>query len=387
MPEDKIVITGLGVIASNGTGKDAFFDGIFGGLSGIKPISLFDASHLKAKSAGQIKDFSAQEFLGAKGLRTLDRSTKLAASAAKMALDDAGLVITEENSRDVGIAVGSTLGSIKSISDFDREALTEGPRYVNPALFPNTVINSPASQVSIRFNIKGFNATLSTGFSAGLDAINYAVDMLKAQRAKVVLAGGVEELCLQTFLGFYKCGFLAGAEGRGGFILGEGAAILVLEALSSALKRKAHIYACVDGFGNAFDSSYNPQAEGLKKSMCLALDQAQINAQDIDYICSGANSSLDVDAMEAVAIKDVFGAGVQELKISSIKPMIGECFSAGGALQAAAAVGALERQAVPPTINYREKGPACDCQISSALLNAFGPSGCNSSMVISKFKG
>ncbi|MDI6606045.1 MAG: beta-ketoacyl synthase N-terminal-like domain-containing protein, partial [Candidatus Omnitrophota bacterium] len=218
MPEEKIVITGLGVISSNGVGKDAFFEGIFSGASGIGPISLFDTSSLKVKTAAEIKDFSPQEFLGAKGLRTLDRSTKLAASAARMALDDAGLEVKEENSRQIGIVIGSTLGSISSISDFDREALTEGPRYVNPALFPNTVINSPASQVAIKFNIKGFNATLSTGFSAGLDAINYAVDMLRFAKAKIVLAGGVEELCIQVFLGFYKCGMLAGSGGASGEI-------------------------------------------------------------------------------------------------------------------------------------------------------------------------
>ncbi|MBL7151817.1 MAG: beta-ketoacyl-[acyl-carrier-protein] synthase family protein [Candidatus Omnitrophica bacterium] len=411
MPEDKIVITGLGVISSNGIGKDAFFEGVFSGTSGIKPVSLFDTSLLKVKTAGEIKDFSPQQFLGPKGLRTLDRSTKLVASAAKMALDDAGLNITEENSRQAGIAIGDTLGSISSISDFDREALTEGPRYVNPALFPNTVINSPASQVSIKFNIKGFNATLSTGFSASLDAINYAVDMLKFGKAKVVLAGGVEELCIQIFLGFYKCGFLAGSSGaageiccpfdkrRNGVILGEGAGILVLETLGSALKRQATIYAQVRGFGNGFDAfrinRYNPQAEGLKKSMRLALEESGISAQDIDYICSGANSSPDGDAMETAGIKDVFGQSARELKISSIKSMVGECFSAGGVLQAIAALAAIEKQMVPPTVNYQEKDPACDlnyvvnqasnCKIDNVLINAFGPSGCNSSLVISKF--
>lgn len=412
MPEDKIVITGLGVISSNGVGKEAFFHGLFSGASGIKPVSLFDTSSLKAKSAGEIKDFSPQQFLGSKGLRTLDRSTKLAASAARMALDDAGLTITEENSRQVGIVIGDTLGSISSISDFDREALTEGPRYVNPALFPNTVINSPASQVAIKFNIKGLNATLSTGFSASLDAINYAVDMLESGKARVILAGGVEELCIQIFLGFYKCGLLSGSNGAGaeiccpfdkrrnGVILGEGAGILVLEPLSSALNRQATIYAQVRGFGNGFDAfrinRYNPQAAGLKKSMRLALEESGISAQEVDYISSGANSSVDADTMETAAIKDVFGDSAQEVKISSIKSMVGECFSAGGVLQAIAGLAAIDKQTVPPTVNYQEKDPACDlnyvvnrplrCRIDNVLINAFGPSGCNSSLVISKFK-
>lgn len=412
MSEEKIVITGLGVISSLGAGRHAFSEALFGGASGIKPVSLFDTSCLKAKKAAELKDFSPQEFLGHKGLRTLDRSTKLAACAAKMALDDAGIEITEENSRQVGIALGNTLGSISSISDFDREAIVEGPRYVNPAFFPNTVINSPASQVAIKFKIKGFNATISTGFSAGLDALNYAVDMLRFGRAKVVLAGGVEELCIQLFLGFYKSGLLAGLAAdseevscpfdkrRNGVILGEGAGILVLEALSSALKRRAAIYGAIEGFGSGFDAlrvnRYNTQGEGLKKAMRLALEESRLAVEDIDYLCSGANSTVDGDAMETAAVKDVFAGYARELKISSIKSMVGECFSAGGALQAAAALAAIEKQMAPPTVNYRDKDAACDlnylpnqaasCKIDNVLINSFGPSGCNSSLVISKLK-
>lgn len=414
MAENKIVITGLGVAASNGIGKNAFFKALFDGVSGIKPVSLFDVSSLKAKTAAEAVDFFPQEFLGAKGLRTLDRSTKLAAGAAKMALDDAGLTVTEQNCRDIGIAIGDTLGSISSISNFDKDALTDGPRYVNPALFPNTVINSPASEVSIKFNIKGFNATISTGFSAGLDAISYGLDLLKFGKAKIVLAGAVEELCLQLFSAFHRCGFLAGLNGppaaeiscpfdkrRNGVILGEGSAVLVLESVESAMERKADIYAQVSGFGAGFDAyrinKYNPQAEGLKRAMRGALKDAQIEKEDLDYVCAGANSTVDADLIETAAIKDVFGTGAKELKVSSIKSMIGECFSASGALQAAAAVGAIEKQAAPPTINYRQRDPECDldyvpnepCElkIENVLINAFGPSGCNSSLIISKFKG
>lgn len=413
MPKEIIVITGVGVISSNGIGKSAFFNALFSGVSGVKRVLSFDTSALEVKTAAEATDFSAQEFLGPKGLRTLDRSTKLVASAAKMALDDAGIQVTEENCRDVGIAIGNTLGSISSISNFDKDALTDGPRYVNPALFPNTVINSPASEVSIKFNIKGFNATIATGFSAGLDAISYGLDLLKSGKAKIVLAGGVEELCLQLFLGFYKSGLLAGLKGslpeiscpfdkrRNGIILGEGSAVLVMEELESALARKAGIYAEVSGFGAGFDAyrinKYNPQAEGLKRAMRSALNDAQTGQEDIDCVLAGANSTVGADAMETAAIKDVFGEDALGLKISAIKSMTGECFSASGALQAAAAVGAIERQAAPPTINYQQKDPACgldyvpneccECEVENVLINAFGPSGCNSSLIISKFRG
>jgi 3-oxoacyl-[acyl-carrier-protein] synthase II len=413
MADKRIVITGLGIIASNGIGKTAFSEAIFGGVSGIKPVSLFDTSSLKVKTAGEVKDFSPQEFLGPKGLRTLDRSTKLIASAAKLALDDAQLEITENNSSDVGISIGNTLGSVNSITEFDKEAMIEGPYYVNPALFPNTVINSPASQVSIKFNIKGFNSTISTGFCAGLDAISYGVDLLESGKAKIVLAGAVEELCIQTYLGFYKTGCLAGLQQdslelscpfdkrRNGMVFGEGAAVLVLESLESALGRKAKIYAQVSGAGMGFDAhkanEYNPSGDGLKRAMRMALGNAGKEAQNIDYISSAANSTQTADLIETEAIKDVFGSKAANIGISSIKSMAGECYSASGAIQAVAAGLAIEKQAIPPTINYQLKDERCDldyvinearnCPVNNVLINAFGPSGCNSSLIISRFKG
>lgn len=409
MHKERIVITGIGAIGSNGIGKDAFIEAIFKGVSGIKPITLFDTSSFKVKTAGEIKDFTPQDFLGNKGLRTLDRSTKLIASATKLALDDTALAITEENTQDIGFVAGNTLGSVNSICEFDKDTLIEGPQYVNPALFPNTVINSPASQAAIRFNIKGFNTTISTGFSASLDAVKYAVDFLRLGRAKVVLAAGVEELCVQVFLGFLKTGFLAGlSEGkpeiscpfdkrRNGIILGEGSGVLVLEGLEHALARKAKIYAEITGFGQGFDSyrinKYNPSGYGIKKAMGAALEDANLGENDIDYISSAANSTQEADRIESFAIKDIFG---HQVAVSSIKSMIGECFSATGILQLISAIGAIDKQMIHPTINYQEKDFDCDLnyvinkaikqKIDNVLINAFGPSGCNASLIISRIK-
>lgn len=409
MHKERIVITGIGAIGSNGIGKDAFIEAIFKGVSGIKPITLFDTSSFKVKTAGEIKDFTPQDFLGNKGLRTLDRSTKLIASATKLALDDTALAITEENTQDIGFVAGNTLGSVNSICEFDKDTLIEGPQYVNPALFPNTVINSPASQAAIRFNIKGFNTTISTGFSASLDAVKYAVDFLRLGRAKVVLAAGVEELCVQVFLGFLKTGFLAGlSEGkpeiscpfdkrRNGIILGEGSGVLVLEGLEHALARKAKIYAEITGFGQGFDSyrinKYNPSGYGIKKAIGAALEDANLGENDIDYISSAANSTQAADRIESSAIKDIFG---HQVAVSSIKSMIGECFSATGILQLISAIGAIDKQMIHPTINYQEKDFDCDLnyvinkaikqKIDNVLINAFGPSGCNASLIISRFK-
>lgn len=395
----RVVITGLGVISPIGIGKEVFSDELFRGTDGIKPISLFDASQFKQKLAGEVTDFTPENLLGAKGLRVLDRSTKLISCAAKLALDDAGLAITEENSRQVGVAIGTTFGSIKSISDFDREALVEGPRYVNPAFFPNTVINSPASQVSIRFGIKGFNTTISTGFCASLDALGYAANFIRLNRASAVLAGGVEELCIQTFLGFYKTGCMAGIKDdstalscpfdrrRNGIVLGEGSVVFVLEDLEAALARKASIYAEVLGFASTFHKE-----QGLQRSMQLALAKSNFKPGHIDYISSGANSSVDGDKHEAEAIEKIFS---HDIPVSAVKSMTGECYSAGAAMQMLAAVCAINKQMVPPTINYKEKDPACALNIVAdkacsrhivnVLINAYESGGASSSQVIAKF--
>jgi len=412
MERKRIVITGVGVLASNGIGKDAFWQSLKESKSGFKSISLFDTSNVKVKIAGEITDFNAKDFLGQKGLRYLDRSTRLICSAARLAIDDTKLIITEDNTDDIGVSVGTTLGSVYSISEFDKQALREGPRYVNPAFFPNTVINSPASQVSIRFNIKGFNTTISTGFSASLDAISYAIDFLNLDRAKIIFAGGVEELCIQTFLGFYKIGFLSGLKDsneaiscpfdkrRNGIVFGEGASFLVLEDLNHALERKAPIYAEILGFGLSFDpyrvNKYNPRGEGIRRAMRFALEDARLRPQDIDYLCANANSNEKADLIETEAIKDVFGRYVKKLPVSSIKSMVGECFSVSGALQAAASVGAINRDFIPPTINYQVKDPQCDLdyvpnksrekKLDKVMINSFGPSGNNSCLIIGKFK-
>ena len=201
--DKRVVITGVGLLCGCGQGKREYWDALKEGRVGYKPITLFETDQFNVKVAGEVSNFDPTIYVGKKGLRTLDRSTKLMISSARLAIDDSGFIITDENTDDVGVSVGTTLGSLKSISDFDMVTLTEGPRYTNPALFPNTVINSPASQVSIWNNIQGFNTTISTGFTSSLDAINYAYDFIKMSRAKVIYTGSVEELCMPTFYGFH----------------------------------------------------------------------------------------------------------------------------------------------------------------------------------------
>ena len=412
--DKRIVITGIGVLASNGIGKEAFWKALREGKSGIKPVTLFDTSTTRCKTAGEITNFRAEDFLGEKGLRTLDRATKLVLSAAKLALDDTSIKypLNEDLSLRTGVSLGSTLGSVWSISEFDKEGLRGGPRAVNPALFPNTVINAPASQISIRFNIKGFNTTISTGFSASLDAIDYAVNFIKLYDYDIVLAGGVEELCEQTYKGFHKIGHLAGSrEGRpevncpfdkrrNGIIFGEGACILILEEFEHAKKRGVRLYTEILGYGTSFDpmskNIYSPKAEGAGKAIKSALEDAKIGPENIDYISATANSTLDCDVMETRAVNKVFGDEAKRVPISSIKSMIGDTFSAAGAMNVAASIGAIKEGFIPPTINYEIKDSRCDldyvpskarsAKIDKVLIDSFTPTGVNSSLVMENTK-
>ena len=196
--EKRIVITGIGVIAPNGIGKEAFWNALKEGRSGIKPITIFNPSFYKCKLAGEVSDFSPEHFLGPKGLKNLDRATKLVCSAAKLALDDSQLQITDQNSEDIGVVTGTTL-SFSSIAEMSREIVEDGPQFTTAGIFAGTTINSASSQISIRYNIKGFNTTISTGYTASLDSLKYAVNFIKLNRAKAVLVAGVEGL---TFAGY-----------------------------------------------------------------------------------------------------------------------------------------------------------------------------------------
>lgn len=410
--ERKVVVTGIGVLSPIGIGRDRYWEALAAGASGFGPITLFDTSSFHVHAGGEIQDFNPELFLGKRGLRELDRSARLLCSAARLAIDDARLRITDENSRSIGVSVGATFGSLHSISQFDRVGLIEGPRYVNPSHFPNTVLNSPASRVSIRFNIRGFNTTISTGFCSGTDALSYAADFIRLNRADAVLTGGVEELCEETFLAFHTLGYLSGNDGseplscpfdarRNGVILSEGAAVLLLENEDHAGRRGADILARVLGCGNSFDPSaggdFNHDGKGLKTAVTIALQDGRLGLEDIDYISATANSLEGLDRMETRVIKEVFGKRAYDIPVSSIKSMVGESFSASGSLSLAAAVGAIRNGFVPPTVNYRERDPECDLDyvpgtarrkdVGNVLVLAADPYGNNSAVVLGKYEG
>jgi 3-oxoacyl-[acyl-carrier-protein] synthase II len=404
------VITGIGVIAPNGIGKEQFWTALKEGRSGIKPISRFDTSEFKSKLAGEVSNFNPTLFLGSKGLKSLDRSARLLCSASKLAIEDAKLTINYKNTDDIGVCTGTTFSYLWNFSEFEKGVIKDGPLFSDAALFPGTVMNAASSQVSIRFNIQGFNATVSTGYTSSLDALKYAVDFIRLGRIKTVLVGGVETLSLANFIGFYRLGFFAGVRGeelscpfdkrRNGIILGEGAAVAVIEDEEYAERRKANIYAEIKGIGSYFDAfkmgKYNPEADGLKESMKKAVKDSGLRIGDIDYISASANSVPEQDRLETKAIKDVFGRSAYNIPVSSIKSMIGEPFSAGGLFQIAASIGSIAKNFIPPTINYKVKDNNCNldyvvnksriARINNILINNFGPGGSSASSIISRYQ-
>ena len=409
MKEKRVVITGAGVISPNGIGKAAYWQALKDGKSGVKVISRFDTNQFKTKLAGEVDNFKPEEFLGEKGLRNLDRSSRFICSTAKMALDDAQLKITEENTDEIGVCTGTTLSSLWNIAEFNRQVIQDGPLFTDVALFPGTVANAASSQISIKYNIQGFNTTISNGYTSSLDALKYAVDFIKFGRAKAVLVNAVESLSLANYLGFNLLGFLAGLNGeevscpfdkrRNGIVLSESAGTIIIEDEEYARKRDAQIYAEIKGMGNYFEAykigKYRPDALGLRKSMQKALENSGMQPKDIDYLSASANSVLKQDVLETKAIKEVFAKAAEKLPVSSIKSMIGEPFSAAGLMQIVAGIGNLRYNFLAPTINYYVKDGECDldyipnearpAKINNILINNSGPGGNSASMVLSRY--
>ncbi len=407
----RLVITGISILSPIGVNKEEFWNNLTNGVSGIKDITLFDVSRYKSKKAGEISDFDAKVYLGKKGIRHIDRTSLLVSSAAKLVMDDAKITPEIYTEDELGIVIGSTYGSIGSISSFDLEGLEEGPTFVNPMDFPNTVLNAPASRVSIFCNATGLNSTISTGTASGLDALIYASDFLKLGRGKAVLAGGVHGLTADIFWGAYRSGILSGSSNgdieisapfdkrRNGFIIGEAAALLVIERLEDALERDAKIYAEIKGYGCTFNpykvSRDNIDTTQGVRCVSLAMKDAGLNAEDISYIAACANSSVNGDKMEAKIIKDYFGDYADKIPVSAIKSMTGECLDASGSIQSVAGVLAINGGIIPPTINYQEKDEDCtlDCvpntsrktEVNNVLINSFSDTGNISSIIISKY--
>ena len=398
--DDRIVITGAGVISSIGAGLPGFERALYAGTCGIGPSQFLGEGAI----AAEVRDFTPQQWLGNKGIRVLDRTARLLCVAAQMALAGAeGIARVDSGEADdeTGLVCGTMLGSVHSITAFDWSGLEDGPNLVNPMDFPNTVINSAPGQAAIKFKLGGINSTLCAGGASGLHALHYASEFLRLGRAKMLLAGGVEELSQEAFLGFKKNGLLsvsgtasAFSRERDGTILGEGAVLFVLQSAEALRERGSQPWAEIAGFGCAHDGysthSYNPRAEGATAAVEMALEGAGIRAADVVCIIASASGSPSGDAMEAAALRNVFGERLAEIPCCAPKAALGDTLGAAGAMAALAGVLVLKNQCVPPTAGAPEKSLE-GVRISPrsqgitgeyALINAFSCDGNNAALVL-----
>jgi 3-oxoacyl-[acyl-carrier-protein] synthase II len=403
----RIVVTGMGILSPLGAGREAFWSHLVAGTSGLRSLSLFDPGPGPSRLAGEITEFSPAPFIGTKGIRHFDRTTLLLACAAELALQDAGVPRGTGASfpgDQIGLAVGSTFGSIGSIASFDTEALREGPSYVNPMEFPNTVLNAPASRVSILLGVTGPNATISTAETSGIDALGYATDFLRLGRAGAMLAGGAFGLDECVHRGFAGTGTLSGSRDdeelcapfdrrRNGIVLGEGSCLLFLEPLERARARGARIYGEITGYGCGFrPRGADPIASG-RRVIRAALGRPRRPS----CVFAGANSTVAGDRLEAQTLRAAFDEEAACPPVTAIKSMCGECLDASGALQAAAALLALGEQVVPPTINHQVGDDECDVdcvpnesrrmELTEALVTASSYAGHCSALLLSAHPG
>jgi len=397
----RVVITGLGMVSSIGVGREAFWENCLRGVSGIKPIQGFDVSSYRSRLGAQLPEIDFKAFIKPANLRRMDRIGKVVVSAVRLAIDDSGLNLKEEDSGRMGISIGTGLGSSDTVDQFFRSLLKEGPLGAAPLLFQTAVPNAITSHCAIEYGIKGVNITFSHKESSTEMAMTFAYHLLKEGRAEVLFAGGGDELSeplyhVYSMLGALSPGRGKGTEGmrpfdqdRNGMVLGEGSGILVLETLEHANKRGAKVYAEMAGAGLSGSTDgllrYDLKGDSIARSMTLAAN----DLQTVDYISAAANSTPDLDGGEALAIKKVFGKQAKELSISSLKSMLGE-FDGSGGIRACGLALSLFHGIIPPTIGTEHLDPRCDSnlvlgqpkkkEIRSALLNGCSNGGSNISL-------
>ncbi|HJO56368.1 MAG TPA: beta-ketoacyl synthase N-terminal-like domain-containing protein, partial [Candidatus Scalindua sp.] len=339
----------------------------------------------------------------------LNKGTKFLGSSAKMAVDDANLEIDDELSNHTGILIGSSLGNFSQTTDYFHDIIREGPSEVSPMKSYDVALNSSVNYVSVFFKMKSFARTISSGFTSGTDAIGNAVKLIQNGKAKVIIAGGVEQISLDLYMIFYLQKMLAGASGSGneismpfdkrrdGFVMSEGSYVFVMEDAEHAQSRGARIYGEISGYGSLFSGNRNSdignRVEKARKTMKSCIEDARISTDNIDLINANGNSGKLLDLLEAKTITELFGKKSEEVPVHSIKSTLGESYGASGAAQTASALLSISNGLVPPTINCEEKDPECNLNINnekvekninSALINSFDLSGNNSCLVIKK---
>jgi len=399
----RVVITGLGVISSIGIGWKEFWDSLLQGRSGISPISSFDTTHHFTHNGGEVKNFKPGEFMSKDRIDTLSRASQFALAATKLAVEDAGLAAEDFSALNAGTCIGTTMGSVQTVEEIDEILVSEKNNNIPWNLICQTPTHSTSSTISAEYNIQGPSLMFSTACAAGNYAIGCGFDLIRSRRADLILAGGVEPLSKVAFTGFNQFSAVAPEKccpfdkDRKGMIVAEGAGILVVESLKTALERNASIYAEILGYGLSCDAHHmtTPMVEGIADCMKKAIKEAGISVKDIDYISAHGTGTIKNDRTECAAIKEVLGPRFRDIPVSSIKSMLGHTMGAASALEAIACVLAIKNDVIPPTINYDTPDPECDIDcvprkarqhINNTVLNnsyAFG--GNNASLVLKKY--
>lgn len=408
----RVVITGMGAITPFGTGKDKLWQSLVEGKSGIGPITRFDAENLPVTFAGEVKDFVPSDFINRKEIRRMDRFAQYAVAAARMAVEDASLDLEKEDRDRVGVIFGSSNGGMETFQEQTKVLLEKGPNRISPFFVPMMIANMAAGLISINLGIRGVNFTVVNACASGTNSIGEAFRALQRGDADVVITGGSEaSVTPLTVAGFAAMKALSTRNddpakasrpfenNRDGFVLGEGAGVLVLETLEHAEARGARIYAEISGYGCTADAYHmtapSPEGETVTRAISLALEDAGLKPEDVDYINAHGTSTPLNDRQETLAIKKVFGDHAYKLAISSTKSMIGHLLGASGAVEAIATALSLYTGVIPPTINYEEPDPECDLDyvpnearqqpIEVAMSNSFGFGGHNATIVLRKF--
>lgn len=414
MVKKRVVVTGIGAITPIGIGKDDFFHALENGVSGLAPITKFDASDYDTRIAGEVKGFEPTAYLDKKEVKRMDRFTQFAVAASKLAIEDAKLDTEGIDQNRFGVVLGSGIGGIETLEKEYEKLATKGPGRVSPFFIPMMISNIGAGQVSMTFGAKGPNTTVVTACASSTNSIGEAFRIIQNGEADVMITGGAEaSITPLAIAGFCAMKAMSTRNenpqkasspfdiNRDGFVMGEGAGILILEELEHAIKRGAPIYAEMVGYGMSADAYHitapAPGGEGAARSMMNALKDAGLSPNDVDYINAHGTSTPYNDKFETLAIKSVFGQHAYELAVSSTKSMTGHLLGAAGGIEAIACIMAITKNIVPPTINLENPDPECDLdyvankarqkEVSVALSNSLGFGGHNATIVLKKYVG
>ena len=409
----RVVVTGIGLVSALGIGTRETWAGILAGQSGVTRITRFDVSGYATQIAAEVKGFEPLAFIEKKDIKKMDLFIQYAIAAAQFAMDDSALEITADNAPNVGVYIGSGIGGFITIEREHEALLNGGPRKVSPFFIPSAIINLASGQVSIRFGAKGPNSATCTACSASAHAIGDAYEIIKRCDADAIIAGGSEAaICPMSVAGFGQLRALSTRndeparasrpfdKDRDGFIIGEGAGVLILEELEHARRRGAKIYAEIVGYGMSSDAYHmtapSEDGDGARRVMAMAIRKAGIAPSDVDYINAHGTSTPYNDRLETLAIHNCFGEHAPRLAISSTKSMTGHLLGGAGGLEAGITALAVYEQIVPPTINLDEPDAECDLDyvphqsrkmdIDYALSNSFGFGGTNAAPLFKRFE-